>query len=223
MRNEIGFLAEELTKIQLESDDVCRQVFLIPGDYHLSVDQGACIRICKRAHRRSSANDFSYFVGAAIGRWDVRLVAESEFDNPLPDPFGRLPLVPPGMLKGTDEPASDIQLNGYPIQIDWDSILVDDRDHKDDIVEKVHQDLQAVWKERADAVEKEICEALGVGELRKYFLSRERAASGNTIFLSILKVAEKRRSTGYFSPQRRTMPSGCTTTDWTETCSSRHW
>ena len=77
--------------------------------------------------------------------------------------------MPPGMLQGPDGlPATDAP-EGYPIRIDWDGILVDDLDHPDDIVRRVRDVLEVIWKDRAEAIEKEACEILGVADLRDYF------------------------------------------------------
>ena len=57
----------------------------------------------------------------------------------------------------------------YPVRIDWDGILVDDPEHQDDIIRRVREVLEVIWKERSDAIEQEACDILGVRELRDYF------------------------------------------------------
>ena len=52
---------------------------------------------------------------------------------------------------------------------DSDGIIPDDPDHSDDIIRRVRDVLEVIWKDRADAIEKEACEILGVKELRDYF------------------------------------------------------
>lgn len=140
----------------------------------------------------------SYAVGVAFGRWDVRLAQDPTLITPLPGPFDPLPLCPPGMLLGSDGlparpakiasvewlrarrsvnilPAEGTVANpsitdeGYPVSIAWDGILVDDPGHADDIVRRVREVLVLLWADRAEAVEKEACETLGVKELRDYF------------------------------------------------------
>jgi len=66
--------------------------------------------------------------------------------------------------------------HGYPLRIDWDGILVDDPEHRDDIIRRVRDVLELIWKDWADAIEKEACEILGVAELRDYF--RKPGAGG---------------------------------------------
>lgn len=97
----------------------------------------------------------SWLVGAALGRFDVRLTGEALRCAPEQDPFGHLPAASRGMLLGPDalpagsgqivseewlraQPASSplppeasvsnatIPDSEYPIQISWDGILVDD-------------------------------------------------------------------------------------------------
>ena len=63
----------------------------------------------------------------------------------------------------------------YPLRINWDGILVDDpgfngnRPHRDDIVRRVREVLDLIWGDRAQEVEQEACEILGVRGLRDYF------------------------------------------------------
>jgi len=63
----------------------------------------------------------------------------------------------------------------YPLRINWDGILVDDpgfngaRPHRDDIVRRVRGVLDLIWGDRAQEIEQEACEILGVWDLRDYF------------------------------------------------------
>ena len=70
-----------------------------------------------------------------------------------------------------DETGSPVKSapEGYPLRVVWDGIIVDDAEHDDDIVRRVRDALEVIWKDRADAIEKEACEILGVKELRDYF------------------------------------------------------
>ncbi len=113
----------------------------------------------------------SYSVGAAFGRWDVRLaIGERSIDlgdNPFDEPLS----YPPGILQGPDGlPAKPEEVaSDYPLHIDWDGILVDDPEHEEDIIRRVRDVLEVIWKDCAEAIEREACEILGVGELRDYF------------------------------------------------------
>jgi hypothetical protein len=63
----------------------------------------------------------------------------------------------------------------YPLRISWDGILVDDtglegtQPHQDNILRQVREVLDLVWGDRAEAIEQEACEILGVRDLREYF------------------------------------------------------
>jgi hypothetical protein len=106
-------------------------------------------------------------VGAAFGRWDIRQgLGET---RRLPGPFERLPICALGMLQGDDGlPLTDAP-DGYPLRFNRDGILVDDSEHKDDILRGVRSVVEVIWDERAEAIEEESCEILGVKELRDYF------------------------------------------------------
>jgi hypothetical protein len=118
----------------------------------------------------------SYFVGCIFGRWDVRFAIGEKQLPELPDPFAPLPVCAPGALQGEDGlPLSTTPL-GYPLRMDWDGILVDDPDHQDDIICRVRNVFELIWKDRAEAIEREACELLGVRELRDYF--RKPGAGG---------------------------------------------
>ncbi|HUY31323.1 MAG TPA: BREX-1 system adenine-specific DNA-methyltransferase PglX [Pirellulales bacterium] len=110
----------------------------------------------------------SFCVGCVVGRWNV---VDSDDTGRL-SPLHRLPVCSQRMLKALrfDRPAAKDELpDGYPLAITWEGILVDDRDNADDIVRRVRDVLEVVWKDRAEAIEKEACEILDVAELRAYF------------------------------------------------------
>ena len=139
----------------------------------------------------------SYCIGVAYGRWDVRMAADPSLVPRISGPFDSIPSCPPGSLVGPDGlPATPgtivstewlvarpntvrlpsahvnrpvIDEKEYPINIAWDGILVDDPDHRDDLVGRVRETFEIIWEERADAVEKEASDCLGVEELRDYF------------------------------------------------------
>lgn len=119
----------------------------------------------------TSQEAISFCVGATYGRWDIRIATGERQPPELPDPFDPLPVCPPGMLQGPNGlPAKPEDVpSDYPIRINWDGILVDDPGHEDDIVRRVRDVLEVIWKDRAESIEKEACEILGVRELRDYF------------------------------------------------------
>ncbi len=116
--------------------------------------------------------------GVLFGRWDIRFATTEKAMPGFPDPFAPLPVCPPGMLQNEEGlPLSerDVQhLNAageghYPVKISWDGALVDDPDSANDIVRRLREVLTVTWKERAEAVEQEACEILGVKDLGEYF------------------------------------------------------
>jgi len=135
-------------------------------------------------------------LGVVFGRWDIRFALKPELLSALAGPFDPLPRCSPGMLLGPDGlPATkghivsaawlrarpnvlDLpeRLDGpptildqdYPLSIAWDGILVDDPGHPRDIVTSVRRVLRLIWKEQADAIEKEACQILGAPDLRAY-------------------------------------------------------
>jgi hypothetical protein len=73
------------------------------------------------------------------------------------------------MLQGPDGPPLPELPGDYLLDLSLGGIIPDDPDHSDDIVGRVREVLELIWKDRAEAIEKEACEILGVKELRDYF------------------------------------------------------
>jgi hypothetical protein len=111
----------------------------------------------------------SYVLGVVFGRWDVRYAAGAKRKPAPPTPFDPLPIHAPGMLDGHDRPSVTAVPGSYPVRIDWDGILVDDPERPDDIIRRVRDVLELLWRDRAEAIEKEACEIIDVKELRDYF------------------------------------------------------
>ncbi|MCI0490105.1 MAG: BREX-1 system adenine-specific DNA-methyltransferase PglX [Blastocatellia bacterium] len=120
-------------------------------------------------HRPLTTDLLSYAVGCAFGRWDARFATGEHAAPELPDPFAPLPVCAPAALTGEDGLPLNETPPGYPLRIDWDGILVDDPDHEDDIIRRVRDVFELLWQERAEEIEREACELLGVKELRDYF------------------------------------------------------
>jgi hypothetical protein len=103
-----------------------------------------------------AAKLFSYAFGCAIGRWEVRFASGELAFPKLSDHFDPLPQSPPGMLLGPD---GALEAGG---------VLVDDEGSTADVVRRIQDVLNIVWRDRADAIEQELVSALGVGSLREY-------------------------------------------------------
>ena len=117
----------------------------------------------------------SYSCRLCFGRWDIRYATGEQAAPELPDPFAPLPVCPPGLLQNAQGlPLPEAGRTGaaagvIPLDIPWDGILVDDPDHPLDIERRVREVLAIIWKDRAEAIEHEACEILGVTSLRDYF------------------------------------------------------
>jgi hypothetical protein len=119
----------------------------------------------------SAHTTISVALGVVFGRWDIRIALDPSLAPKLPDPFAPLPACPPGMLQNADgRPAEPKDVPpDYPLRISWPGILVGDENHPEDIVTRVRGALEVIWKGRADAIEHEASELLGVKNLRDYF------------------------------------------------------
>ncbi|MGB5157330.1 MAG: BREX-1 system adenine-specific DNA-methyltransferase PglX [Desulfobacterales bacterium] len=113
----------------------------------------------------------SYCHGTILGRWDIRYATGVKEPTNLPDPFAPLPTCSPCMLQNADglpaEP-NDV-LSDYPLRISWSGITVDDEGHPEDIIARVREAIEVIWKDKASDIEQEACEILGVRSLREYF------------------------------------------------------
>ena len=124
-----------------------------------------------------SSARLSFFLGIALGRWDIRYATGEQAAPELPDPFAPLPVCPPGQLQnaqGLPANPEDVPAN-YPLKnIPWDGILVDDPNHPLDIELRVREVIEIIWNGKeggpnAESIEREACEILGVKSLSDYF------------------------------------------------------
>lgn len=142
----------------------------------------------------------SYGLGTAFGRWDIRYANGERQPPELPDPFDPLPVCPPGMLQNAEglpaEP-KDVPAD-YPLRISWPGILVDDEGHPEDIVDRVRATIAVIWKDRAEAIEQEACEILGVMKLRDYFA--EKKAGGKFFANHLSRYSKSRRQAPIYWP-----------------------
>jgi hypothetical protein len=177
----------ELASLQQHIDEVTSQLYGIVGESRQAIQGSPEEEVIPEdvkveedetsiEEKGASATDprtlviglLSYALGAALGRWDIRY-ATSRRPSELPDPFAPLPVCSPGMLADEEGVPLHEAPPGYSLRIDQDGILVDDPNNPDDIVRRVREVLEVFWQERADAIEREACEILGLRELRDYF------------------------------------------------------
>lgn len=113
----------------------------------------------------------SYLIGTILGRWDIRYATTEKPLPELPQPLDPLPVCPPGMFQNAEGlPANpkDVAVD-YPLSISWPGIIVDDEGHQDDIIDRIRDAIETIWKHKAGEIEQESCEILGVNLLREYF------------------------------------------------------
>jgi len=121
-------------------------------------------------HLEDSVKEYiQWCVGIAMGRWDIRFALNPGSLPALPGPFDPLPVCSPGMLAGPDGLPLSALPEGYPLPVAWDGLLVDDPGHPYDIVAAVRGVLGLLWQGRAEAIEAEACQILGVPDLRAWF------------------------------------------------------
>jgi hypothetical protein len=159
-----------------DPESICR-IFEIPPEQFATARQR--LRLLRQEDVIATARVFSSYVfGSAFGRWDIRSVARHRDATSPKDPFAALPTCPPGMLQNdegfplTSANVNELRLAGqwdYPLDIPWDGILPDEDRHPLDLEERMRTVLNAIWNDRGDAIERELCEILGVESLRAYF------------------------------------------------------
>lgn len=130
-----------------------------------------------------------YSIGTIFARWDIRYATGEKTPPELPDPFAPLPVCPPGMLQNSEGlPAAPEDIpDSYPLRLTWSGIIVDDEGHKEDIVSRVREAMEVIWKDKAADIEHEACEILGIKSLRDYF------RNSNNFFAQHLKRYSKSR------------------------------
>ena len=72
--------------------------------------------------------------------------------------------------------------------------MVDDPEHKGDIVRRVREVLQVIWKDHAETIEKEICEIMGCGNCGITSESPATGGFGWIMLSTILRAAVRLRS-----------------------------
>jgi hypothetical protein len=145
-------------------------------DERLLAEPRAIAQLPKKQEVADAAASFlngepMYLLGQALGRWDIRYATGERQPPELPDPFDPLPVCPPGMLQnpyGLPATPEDVPAS-YPLRISWEGILTDDEGHPEDVEGRVREALHVIWQERAEAIEAEACQILGVSSLREYF------------------------------------------------------
>lgn len=113
-----------------------------------------------------ASDECSLWVGCAFGRWNIQTLLEPIDNLNENELFSSLPAFSPAMTTDASLIALAVE---QPQAVAATGVIPDDIDHSDDIVRRVRGVIELTWKDRADAIEKEACDLLGVKELRDYF------------------------------------------------------
>jgi hypothetical protein len=110
-------------------------------------------------------------IGCCFGRWDIRKKKSNQnlFDQ-CKDPFSQLPDCSPGMIlnsKGRLIQAVNLPAD-YPIEISPVGCLADDTGNINNIVARLHDVFEYIWKEESENIEQELCEILEVSSIGEY-------------------------------------------------------
>jgi hypothetical protein len=184
-------IQQKIDNIQQEIDDIAFRIYELSDSDRIAVVESTSMVGCvdeddigdeveeedvfpadetPANYRYQKTNEvISYFLGCALGRWNIRFATGERELPKLPDPFDPLPICSSGMLQAEDGLPLRTAPRGYPLRIDADGLLVDDPYRPDDILRRIRDGLEVVWKSQAESIEKEACDLLGVKELRDYF------------------------------------------------------
>lgn len=124
--------------------------------------------------QRAAEALLSYAVGCAFGRWDVRIGQNHDRAPKHGGPFDSLPQCSPGMLVDSDGLPPKVVPHGYPIAFPEDGVLVDDKNHPRDLVQRVGDVFGLLY---GAAGEERLSEALSLagapdGDMRVWLRTR---------------------------------------------------
>lgn len=144
-------VAHRLNELQTHVDECARRVFGTAERIDPTVEDRTQLILralpSDRDDPKKRANDwFSYLVGVAFGRWDLRL-ARDPSAAPVSDLFDPLPPQPPGALLGPKGYPGLVEPEGYPLQVPPVGILVDELGHAWDVERAVLRAAGALFDE----------------------------------------------------------------------------
>lgn len=98
----------------------------------------------------SAHTELSYLLGAAMGRWDIRLATGDVGSPDPPDPYEPLSGTAAGMLLENGHPPASPP-SGYPIAVPTDRLLYDEPGHAQDVVAAIERAAATVASGTAGA------------------------------------------------------------------------
>lgn len=101
-------------------------------------------------------------VGLSFGRWDITFIKNRHIPD-FNDIFDELPFMPEVCLDSSNIPSN------YPIEVPNDGILVQASDNQLSLVSRLRSTMVAIWKDKANDIEYELCKLIGVDSLQDYF------------------------------------------------------
>lgn len=113
----------------------------------------------------------SYLVGTAFGRWDIRKGRDSSLAPALPDPFGPVPVCPPGMLVWNDGLPAKNAPEGYPLELPPQHLLLDQPGHRWDIEARIVA-ATGVLFDNSDKIINDLLRILGSHTIREHLRKR---------------------------------------------------
>jgi hypothetical protein len=138
----------------------------------LTPDRSALIRRAfpdvENAEVQWAEETISYLVGLAFGRWDVRLPETGAQPKGRKNVYQQLPDFPPGMLRGAGGRHPAEQVDDYPLRLPLSYVLLDEPQHQWDIVDKVEQAAQVLYKDEYESVLSEALQTVGDSSLRAH-------------------------------------------------------
>lgn len=117
---------------------------------------------------RSFADDlFSYLLGCAMGRWDVRIALDPARVSNIPDLFEPVLVCPPGSLIGSEGFPEVEAPTGYPLDLPSPRLLIDEPGSAWDVEAAVRRAADALLDD-SDAIVAELPGILGRKTIRDY-------------------------------------------------------
>ena len=99
-------------------------------------------------------------VGMAFGRWDIRYAQHPETIPPFGDLFDALPFMP--VVSLSDVPSD------YSVRLPDNGILCNQQKSPFNLAERVRDVMHLLWHNKADDLEYELCQLIGVKNLQEY-------------------------------------------------------